>query len=75
MMISLIFFVQSILPSFALTEIGIRGAVAVYFFSHITDNTTGIILSAFSLWLINIILPSLTGIIFVIKANVFDKHN
>jgi uncharacterized membrane protein YbhN (UPF0104 family) len=74
MMISLIFFVQSILPSFTLAELGVRGAVAVYFFSHITNYSQGVIAAAFSLWLINIILPSLIGIFFVIKANFFGTR-
>lgn len=74
MMISLVFFVQSVLPGFTFTEPGVRGAVASYFLGQLSANTIGIIASAFSIWLINIILPSLIGVLFVIKANFFGHR-
>ncbi len=73
--ISLIFFTQSVLPGFTLTEIGVRGAVAFYFLEDISDNSVGILAAAFSLWLINIILPALTGLVFIIKAKIFDNRH
>ncbi len=69
MMISLIFFVQSILPGFAITELGVRGTVALFFMGHITGNTIGVLGAAFSIWAINVILPSICGTYYVIKAN------
>lgn len=75
MMTSLVFFVQSILPSFTLAELGVRGAVAVYFLGHLTISSTGIVAAAFSLWLINLIFPSVIGLIFILNTHFFDNRS
>ncbi len=64
-LISLVFFVSSAIPTFAITEIAVRGATAVYFFSFVSDNTSAIISSSLLLWIINIALPSVIGSFFI----------
>lgn len=67
MLISIVFLVQSLIPTIALTEIGIRGAVSVYFLGQYAGTSQiGILMSAYSLWLINIVLPALCGAFFII---------
>jgi hypothetical protein len=61
-----IFIVQTFVPSFILVEIGVRGALALYFIGLFSPNTVGILLSAYSLWVINIMLPGLVGLYFLI---------
>ena len=63
MVISLIFFVQTIIPSFTLTEIGVRGQVSVYLLSFLltADYSLRIIDASVSLWLVNLILPAIIG--------------
>jgi len=67
---SLIFLVQSIVPSFILSDMGIRGANAVFFLSFIfgNQNLIPILATAFYVWLVNIILPALIGLFFVLKV-------
>ncbi|MEY2898699.1 MAG: hypothetical protein RL138_752 [Bacteroidota bacterium] len=63
MVISLIFFIQTIIPSFTLTEIGVRGQVSVYLLSFLlsADYSLRIIDASVSLWLVNLILPAIIG--------------
>lgn len=62
------FCVQSVVPSFLLLEIGIRGASALAFFSMFSTNQAGILLSAYSLWMVNMLLPALLGMYFIYKV-------
>jgi hypothetical protein len=62
------FFVQSVVPSFLLLEIGLRGASALWFFTLYSSNVTGILLAAYSLWMINMLLPALAGLYFIYKV-------
>ena len=64
-MIAMTFFVMSIVPTFAFTEIGVRGAVSAYFFSKLSIDMLPVLNAAFSLWFINIVLPALAGAIFM----------
>ncbi|MCE2786753.1 MAG: lysylphosphatidylglycerol synthase domain-containing protein [Bacteroidota bacterium] len=54
--------VQSFVPSFILVELGMRGASALWFFGMYTGNVTGILLSAYTLWIINLMIPGLLGL-------------
>jgi hypothetical protein len=72
--IPLTFFVISAVPTFALTEIGVRGAAALYFLGMVSMNETGILSSSFLLWLINIAFPALIGIIFIFRLRFFREN-
>lgn len=63
-------FAQSFVPSFLLIEIGMRGASALFFFTNFTDNSAGILLSAYSLWIINLMLPSMYGLWVILKMRI-----
>lgn len=54
------FFVASI-PSFILTELGIRGSIALLIFSSTITNPIIIIISVFFIWTINVGIPTLVG--------------
>lgn len=75
MMTSLIFLTQSILPSFAITEIMMRGSVAAFFFAYISNDVLSMVASAFSIWILNVILPAIIGSYFVLKANFLGARN
>ena len=70
-MSSLTFLSMSIIPTIALTEIGVRGSVAVFFFGLLSDNLLGITTAAFSLWAINLVLPAIIGVFFVYNLKFF----
>jgi len=64
---SSIFLIQGFVPSFMLVQIGVRGAAALFFFGLFASNTAGILLAAYSLWIVNIMLPTIPGLYYLLK--------
>jgi hypothetical protein len=60
-LISLIFLVTTFVPTFAVSELTVRGSVALYFLSPYTLDATAVIASTTILWLVNLVIPSLPG--------------
>lgn len=58
-MISFLFITA--IPSFAISEIGIRGSICIFFFSKFTMEETGVLMASTALWLINIAMPAVIG--------------
>jgi len=79
MLISIIYLIMTAIPTFALTELGVRGSVSILlldiYFNNINQNTSylsaGIMLAAFLIWFINLIIPSIIGGIFVFRLKFF----
>jgi hypothetical protein len=72
-MSSLTFLSMSIIPTIALTEIGVRGSVAIYFFGLLSENSIGIMTASFALWIINLVVPAILGVFFVYQLKFFRK--
>ncbi len=70
-LIAMSFFIQSFIPSFALTEVFTRGATAVYLFAGFTTDTAAILAVSFLLWLINLAIPAIIGGVFVWRMKFF----
>ena len=66
-------FIISIIPTIAITEIGVRGSVSLFLFSFISSNTTGILSATFVMWVVNLLLPAIIGTIFIFTLNFFRK--
>jgi hypothetical protein len=66
-------FVISVIPTIAITEIGVRGSVAVFLFGLISANTVGILSATFVMWIVNLLLPALIGTIFIFTLKFFRK--
>lgn len=73
MMVCILFFVQSNLPSLDLFDIGIRSVTALFFFEFITSQSAAVVACTASIWLINIIIPAILGSYFVFKLNFFGS--
>jgi len=79
--VSLIFFVMTIIPTIALSELGIRGSVAMfiigmYFQKMASLNeqiNLGILTASGMLWLINLAIPALIGSFFVFNLKFFKQ--
>jgi hypothetical protein len=80
-LIALIYFIMAIIPTVALTELGIRGSVALYIFGLYFSQSSllsewinvGIFAASTVLWMINIGMPALIGILFVFRLQFFRK--
>jgi len=75
MMVCILFFIQSALPSLDLFDIGIRSVTALFFFKYLTTQNTAVVACIASIWLINIIIPAILGSYFVFKLNFFGNTN
>jgi len=83
MLISLIYFVMSIIPTFALSELGIRGSVAIYFFGfYFTAKMAGaegvnfsVLLASVLQWVINLGIPAIAGSIFLFRLQFFRTYD
>ncbi|CAN5272912.1 hypothetical protein BH09BAC2_BH09BAC2_01890 [soil metagenome] len=73
-LISVLFLVLAIIPSFAIADIGIRGKFSVALLGLYSTNTVGIIGTAFGIWLLNLFIPALTGSLLILTTKIFkDK--
>tara|TARA_B100001758_G_C18410470_1_gene615270 strand:+ start:913 stop:1890 length:978 start_codon:yes stop_codon:yes gene_type:complete len=66
-------FVISIIPTIAITEIGVRGSLALFFFGLLSTNSVGILSATFVMWVINLLLPALIGTFFIFTLKFFRK--
>jgi len=61
-LIAVCFLLASAIPTILLSEIGVRGSVALFVFGFVSDNTVAIVLASISLWAINVAFPALIGL-------------
>lgn len=77
MIVSLIFFSLTIIPSVAVAELGLRALVAMTIFEIIGNGSSSelaLVSATSSLWFINIALASLIGGIFIFQLKFFRKN-
>jgi hypothetical protein len=72
-LIGLVFFTSTLIPSFALTEVVLRSAIAVYFFTPYITSTVIIVSVSITLWFINLAIPALFGSFFMWKLNIIKN--
>lgn len=63
-LIAIYFGVITIIPSFAIADLGIRGSIALFIFGIISTNTAAIVIAIFLLWIINLAIPAFIPVIF-----------
>jgi len=61
------YFLISVTPSVSFSEIGIRGTYASLLIGTITANPVGAAMAAVTVWVINYIIPLITGSMFIVK--------
>jgi uncharacterized membrane protein YwzB len=71
-MICMIFFTQTIIPSFTITELGVRVKVSTFFFSYLVATSTsfGVEYASSVLWIINLIVPAIVGMVFLLRKKI-----
>lgn len=75
MMISMTYFVMTAVPTIAITELGVRGSMAVYFIGMLSANLKSIFMASSMLWLINLAVPALIGVLFIFQLRFFRKSD
>ncbi|MCJ8210869.1 lysylphosphatidylglycerol synthase domain-containing protein [Mucilaginibacter sp. RS28] len=71
MMVFIMFFIQSILPSLDLFDVGVRNVTATFFFAYVTHQEIAVMAAVSSIWFVNLILPAILGSVFVFKMKFF----
>lgn len=80
-MISLVYLAMAIIPTIALTEIGVRGSVSIFIFSYYfnaignieINQELGVASASTALWIFNLVIPAIAGAIFVFSLKFFRK--
>lgn len=67
------FVITSYMPGFILTEIGIKTGIGVYLFGIIGIPALPVVAATVIIWIINIVLPALIGIILIAKLKVPEE--
>jgi hypothetical protein len=76
----MIYFIMAAIPTVALSELGVRGSLALaitsaYFGAGTSDlHIAGAASAAAFIWLINLVIPALTGSIFVFRFRFFRNN-
>lgn len=72
--VSVLFLVLAIVPSFAIADLGIRGKFSTDLFSAYSANTVGILGATFGIWFINLFIPALAGSLFILGTKIFKNE-
>jgi uncharacterized membrane protein YbhN (UPF0104 family) len=74
--IAVTYFAITVIPTFALTEVVVRGSAAVYFIGALSCSANLVLVASLSIWAVNIAVPALIGIFFVFQLRFLnDKNN
>ncbi len=68
-LVTVMFWILAIIPSFAIAELGIRGTVAKTLFSY-SSNTIGILTATFGIWFVNLFIPALIGSLLILGIKI-----
>lgn len=82
MLIAVIYFIMTVIPTIALTELGIRGSVAIsifgIYFSYHNEmagiHSASVFAASSILWIINLGIPALLGGLFVFRLHFFRNN-
>ncbi|MGE5106396.1 MAG: lysylphosphatidylglycerol synthase transmembrane domain-containing protein [Sphingobacteriales bacterium] len=71
--ISVLFLILAIIPTFALAELGIRGKVSIFLLESFSKNYVGIISCTLGIWIINLVVPALIGSLLILGVKIFSN--
>ena len=83
MLIAIVYFLMTIIPTIALTEIGVRGSVSLFVFSYhfelfgswSPELAIGVVSASSLLWIFNLVIPAIIGTGMVFSLRFFRKSN
>ena len=75
LLISVIYLALAVIPTFALSEIGVRSSVAMFYLGSVISSPVSITLATLSIWIINIAVPSLVGSVLFLAVKFGNGKN
>ena len=73
--VSSIYLIQSGIPLPPIVDVAARAELAYLIWGMYSENVLGILSATYGLWIINLILPSLLGLFYVIKMNLSNSSD
>lgn len=73
--VSVIFLVLAVIPTFAIAELGLRGKVSLTLLELFSANSLGISITTATIWLINLVIPAITGSLLIVSIKIFKNRN
>jgi len=73
LMVFIVFFIQSALPSLDLLDVPVRATASATLFAYVTTQQVAVIAAFTSIWLINLIIPAILGSVFIFNLKFFDR--
>jgi len=74
LMVFIVFFIQSALPSLDLLDVPVRATASATIFAYVTTQQLAIIAAFTSIWLINLIIPAILGSVFIFNLKFFERN-
>lgn len=75
LMIFILFFVQSAVPTLDIFDFSVRSFVASSLYSYVTTQEIAVMAIVSCIWFVNLILPAIIGSIFVLQVNYLSDSN
>ncbi len=73
-LVSILFLVMAVVPSFAIADLGIRGQFSVALVGYFSTNTIGILGTTLGIWILNLFLPAVAGSLMILGIK-FNKRD
>ena len=70
MAVPLIYLIATLVPSIMLTELGVRGSVAVAVLAPLGGDPASVLIGTTLVWTINVALPAIAGSLIMVLTNV-----
>ncbi|MCC6840021.1 MAG: flippase-like domain-containing protein [Flavobacteriales bacterium] len=71
--VPLIFLAMALLPTMLLSELGVRGSVAVALLAPMGGSPAMVVLASFGVWAVNLALPAAVGAVILLVARIRSK--
>ena len=72
--VPLIYLVTTLVPTVMLTELGVRGSVSLAVLGALGGAASGILLAAFTVWLVNLVLPAVAGSVVLLVVRIRTRR-
>ncbi|PZP49151.1 MAG: hypothetical protein DI598_08515 [Pseudopedobacter saltans] len=67
------FLIMAVVPTIPVAEVSVRGQISLQLFGLFSNNHLGIISAAILIWMVNIIIPSILGTLFILGVKLFKN--
>ena len=74
LLLMVFYFIMALAPTIGFTELPIRATASVLVLGIYSNNTFGIQVAAFAIWIINLVIPAIIGGLFISTIKIVKEH-